>query len=198
MKRSLTILAVVLAAAALAGCKSGNKLPCTVDELNAAWQAALDFEDMTVDNPEEYLLKDVDGDGIDEIFLRGSGFTAALSCKEKGNPTMLGWTFGEYETFLMTADGYLCKRSESGQDERLTGFCYKKLENSEYVWDLCVNSYFVDDTEEEIDTEYVLSYPALYEDSDGETIWMTAGEAEKYLPTLPEVEVNSLEGWAAL
>lgn len=92
-----------------------NPLPCSADALEKGWKEAAKqcyMEDWT-QLPEEYILFDVDGDGIKELIVRGQGLYAAFLVDE-GKLQLLCTAFGEYSS-LSVAPYTIIQNTESGQ-----------------------------------------------------------------------------------
>jgi len=156
--------------------------------LKAAWQEQVGYEGMEINDPEEYLLYDVDCDGFPEVVARGAGFNAVFTWKDE--PSLIAWSFGEYVTLYVSKSGIVGCFEASGRSEALFCNTYYALKDSKLDHFVCDESAFVDDeAEDETYEKYTYTIP------DGESRTITEDEALPYLKVEDFEYVGYLEGW---
>lgn len=110
-------------------------IPCSVFDLNDAWYDALLGETTF---PDELILKDIDGDGKNEIIARYipdktemyevTGKRSAVFVVDNGVPVCVAYTDNDRES-LEIADGYVIKHVSNARGSRISNF-YTKIEGS--------------------------------------------------------------------
>lgn len=103
-------------------------LPCTVFELNDAWYSFIGGETTF---PDELILRDLDGDGSDEIIARYipgktdeyevSGERYAVFVITEGSPVCVQYSYDKNES-LEIADGYVIKNVSNARGTRTTHY----------------------------------------------------------------------------
>lgn len=152
-----------------------QKLPCTVADINAA----LSENDKKVTDTSQYLLIDIDADGVKDIVYRDSDDPSAcyavLLCK-KGKLEVENFAFDGYETLGYAKGGYSFYQHDDhmGPSGRTWEIYFSRYANGKEV--LTGNSSFTSISEDDDDMEVSESY----------TINKKAVSAKEYEKVVPE------------
>ncbi len=133
----------------------------------------------------EYLLYDIDGDGIKEILMRGGGLNAIYTVR-KGKVTPVTKGFGEYEELSVSNEGFVCNLMTSGKSANTYEQQYYRLQNSQLQF---IITHSVDD--EEATDEYWLMRK-------GKKQKLNATRAMAYLPQSTFTSLNALGLWKTM
>ena len=157
--------------------------------LSKSWHENLEMDGMTLDDPQEYLLVDLDSDGVDEVMMRGDGFTAVFEYGT-GELRLIAKSFGEFETVSLGKEGYVCYKQESGRREDLGAEYYYFLQDSHVVKTLVHISDLEGDDD---DAEAVQTFKKI--DAAGSSVDISEEEFKKERPETTGEDASSLAQW---
>lgn len=159
-------------------------LPCTVFELNDAWYSFIGGETTF---PDELILRDLDGDGSDEIIARYipgktdeyevSGERYAVFVITEGSPVCVQYASEKNES-LEIADGYVIKNTSNARGTRITHY-FTKLVSSDVALQATM-------TEAEIDSWTI----------NGSTV--KAKDFKKQVKVNNRIRIEDLTGWRTI